>query len=187
MPRWRRIGQCWRNHRARGASAIGLMVKVCQLSVVQVEGRDVFHVEPNPMDTFLARDQGEAGYDPLPQKIQISVYINLRKVYNQPMSKLRTLHHRERLKQARKHYWGRDLSQNPHALSSVVNTPCRCSCPMCGNRRKHLGPTLQERRATLKQLDDTQGTPRYRDWETDRKSTRLNSSHSAKSRMPSSA
>ena len=31
----------------------------------------------------------------------------------------------------------------------------------------------------------TKGT--YRDWETDRKSTRLNSSHSAKSRMPSSA
>ena len=29
--------------------------------------------------------------------------------------------------------------------------------------------------------------PYYRDWETDRKSTRLNSSHSAKSRMPSSA
>ena len=32
---------------------------------------------------------------------------------------------------------------------------------------------------------DVWGT--YRDWETDRKSTRLNSSHSAKSRMPSSA
>ena len=30
-------------------------------------------------------------------------------------------------------------------------------------------------------------TVHYRDWETDRKSTRLNSSHSAKSRMPSSA
>ena len=30
-------------------------------------------------------------------------------------------------------------------------------------------------------------TLQYRDWETDRKSTRLNSSHSAKSRMPSSA
>ena len=30
-------------------------------------------------------------------------------------------------------------------------------------------------------------TDKYRDWETDRKSTRLNSSHSAKSRMPSSA
>ena len=31
------------------------------------------------------------------------------------------------------------------------------------------------------------GSGCYRDWETDRKSTRLNSSHSAKSRMPSSA
>ena len=31
------------------------------------------------------------------------------------------------------------------------------------------------------------GSWTYRDWETDRKSTRLNSSHSAKSRMPSSA
>ena len=33
----------------------------------------------------------------------------------------------------------------------------------------------------------SQYIPSYRDWETDRKSTRLNSSHSAKSRMPSSA
>ena len=32
---------------------------------------------------------------------------------------------------------------------------------------------------------DTRGP--YRDWETDRKSTRLNSSHSGESRMPSSA
>ena len=29
--------------------------------------------------------------------------------------------------------------------------------------------------------------PKYRDWETDRKSTRLNSSHRSLSRMPSSA
>ena len=39
-------------------------------------------------------------------------------------------------------------------------------------------------------IDDvapTQTGSAYRDWETDRKSTRLNSSHSAKSRMPSSA
>ena len=33
-------------------------------------------------------------------------------------------------------------------------------------------------------LTDSEG---YRDWETDRKSTRLNSSHSGESRMPSSA
>ena len=31
------------------------------------------------------------------------------------------------------------------------------------------------------------GKPSYRDWETDRKSTRLNSSHRSLSRMPSSA
>ena len=34
---------------------------------------------------------------------------------------------------------------------------------------------------------ETRREVKYRDWETDRKSTRLNSSHSAKSRMPSSA
>ena len=33
----------------------------------------------------------------------------------------------------------------------------------------------------------TNGDPGYRDWETDRKSTSLNSSHSGESRMPSSA
>ena len=36
-------------------------------------------------------------------------------------------------------------------------------------------------------FDSQEEVDRYRDWETDRKSTRLNSSHSAKSRMPSSA
>ena len=35
--------------------------------------------------------------------------------------------------------------------------------------------------------DNNDIATKYRDWETDRKSTRLNSSHSAKSRMPSSA
>ena len=36
-------------------------------------------------------------------------------------------------------------------------------------------------------LNNNNMVQNYRDWETDRKSTRLNSSHSAKSRMPSSA
>lgn len=128
------------------------MMKVHCLPAVHVSP------EPDPGDTFLVWAQGVAGYHAPSQKIQISVYINLTKAYNQAMSKLRTLHHHERLKQARKHYWGRDLSQNPLDHSIAVTTPCRCSCHMCGNRRKHLGPTLQERRAALKQLDDTQGT-----------------------------
>lgn len=34
----------------------------------------------------------------------------------------------------------------PKAIRYADNlTPC--SCPMCGNRRRHDGPTLQERRA----------------------------------------
>ena len=36
-------------------------------------------------------------------------------------------------------------------------------------------------------IEPSADTDAYRDWETDRKSTRLNYSHSAKSRMPSSA
>ena len=38
-----------------------------------------------------------------------------------------------------------------------------------------------------KELNFEKNTPKYRDWETDRKSTRLNSSHLKLSRMPSSA
>ena len=40
---------------------------------------------------------------------------------------------------------------------------------------------------TCENRDSTIVIKPYRDWETDRKSTRLNSSHSAKFRMPSSA
>ena len=40
---------------------------------------------------------------------------------------------------------------------------------------------------TLHEVKDHLGGPAYRDWETDRKSTRLNSSHEIPSRMPSSA
>ena len=40
---------------------------------------------------------------------------------------------------------------------------------------------------TFEVTEEKDGSVLYRDWETDRKSTRLNSSHSAKSRMPSSA
>ena len=39
----------------------------------------------------------------------------------------------------------------------------------------------------VKSIFDKPDTPAYRDWETDRKSTRLNSSHRSLSRMPSSA
>ena len=47
-------------------------------------------------------------------------------------------------------------------------------------------PNCQGSPVNLSSEDNVFGVG-YRDWETDRKSTRLNSSHSAKSRMPSSA
>ena len=41
--------------------------------------------------------------------------------------------------------------------------------------------------ATIEGIQQRYQELRYRDWETDRKSTRLNSSHRSLSRMPSSA
>ena len=44
-----------------------------------------------------------------------------------------------------------------------------------------------EKGAWIEKREDVPDPVWYRDWETDRKSTRLNSSHSGESRMPSSA
>ena len=49
------------------------------------------------------------------------------------------------------------------------------------------GKGQAEMNSVIANLQQVASTCEYRDWETDRKSTRLNSSHSAKSRMPSSA
>ena len=49
------------------------------------------------------------------------------------------------------------------------------------------GPKGDQGIPGVKGADGKTQYTQYRDWETDRKSTRLNSSHSAKSRMPSSA
>jgi len=54
-------------------------------------------------------------------------------------------HHTERLKKNRRIHWGRKLSKKE--LGEVVNTPTPCSCPMCGNPRRHFGiKTIQELR-----------------------------------------
>ena len=46
---------------------------------------------------------------------------------------------------------------------------------------------LNTDKRTIRLLASNKYISSYRDWETDRKSTRLNSSHSGESRMPSSA
>ena len=51
----------------------------------------------------------------------------------------------------------------------------------------NLQENIQRIRQMMGLIKETSEEEAYRDWETDRKSTRLNSSHSAKSRMPSSA
>ena len=60
------------------------------------------------------------------------------------------------------------------------------------NRRYEVGSdnTIKDLTTYIdpqKHIEIFADTPIYRDWETDRKSTRLNSSHSGESRMPSSA
>ena len=55
------------------------------------------------------------------------------------------------------------------------------------NKIKSLKETHRVLDDQIHHLELINADPLYRDWETDRKSTRLNSSHSAKSRMPSSA
>ena len=55
-----------------------------------------------------------------------------------------------------------------------------------------LGCTIEEVKEAKRNIgintnDNVEYSECYRDWETDRKSTRLNSSHSGESRMPSSA
>ena len=54
-------------------------------------------------------------------------------------------------------------------------------------REQRLVRSLLEKADMVLGVSRTLLSRSYRDWETDRKSTRLNSSHSAKSRMPSSA
>ena len=69
--------------------------------------------------------------------------------------------------------WGEDrgIVQNATAMSQAIKT---------------LEETTELLDALNKQnIDEAKDV--YRDWETDRKSTRLNSSHSGEARMPSSA
>jgi hypothetical protein len=60
-------------------------------------------------------------------------------------------HMRRRLKEDRNQHYD-DLQcacwHDPKAMARFKEQPKLCSCWMCGNRRKHEGATVQERRAT---------------------------------------
>lgn len=75
-------------------------------------------------------------------------------------------HHYRRLKKRRinQEYWGRVAQSDifrgwtKPQLGIAVDTPCICSCPGCGNPRKHFGEkTLAEVRqddSAKDQIDD---------------------------------
>lgn len=57
-------------------------------------------------------------------------------------------HHVARLKAARRFHWGQDIRHDAKSIGKVVDTPCPCSCWICGNPRRHLKElTRQECRA----------------------------------------
>lgn len=58
-------------------------------------------------------------------------------------------HHIERLKEARKTYWGygrRGATMNPRQLGAVTQHPQSCSCLGCGNERRHWGNSKEARK-----------------------------------------
>jgi len=59
-------------------------------------------------------------------------------------------HHRERLKKKReREIFSRWCYNEPtdRDIGVSIDTPCPCSCPWCGNPRRHFGEkTVQERR-----------------------------------------
>lgn len=71
------------------------------------------------------------------------------------MNRAERRHHRQRLKNKRRYYWGRDMKNEPKYLAQVVNTPHPCSCLFCGNERKHSGKTMQERKADELEHEET--------------------------------
>jgi hypothetical protein len=60
------------------------------------------------------------------------------------MSRAVRRHHAARLKQARRFYFGFDNRTDPRRLGMVLQTPTSCSCWMCGNLRRFVGPTIAE-------------------------------------------
>lgn len=53
---------------------------------------------------------------------------------------------KRKIKKKFSHWFGEYMSDR--RVGMFAKTPKMCSCFMCGNRRKHQGPTLQEIRSS---------------------------------------
>ena len=69
-------------------------------------------------------------------------------------------HHVARLKRSRRFHWGRDLAQEPKPLAKAVDTPCLCSCWMCGNPRRYFRELTRQERRELLDFREWQSTQR---------------------------
>lgn len=60
--------------------------------------------------------------------------------------------HERRLKAIRRHY-NNAGSRSPTHIGMVYQTPCFCSCWMCGNQRNHHGMSFKEIHDRLRYTD----------------------------------
>lgn len=61
-------------------------------------------------------------------------------------------HHIFRLKSKRKTY-RTTVAKTPKVVGKIYQTPCSCSCYICGNERINHGENIQERRAKSRYTD----------------------------------
>jgi hypothetical protein len=71
------------------------------------------------------------------------------------MSRALRRHHAARLKRARRYFAGLDNRADPRRSGMLVNTPAQCSCWMCGNFRRHVGPTRAELLHAIQLIEET--------------------------------
>ena len=80
-----------------------------------------------------------------------------------------------------------ELSSRMTEMQNVLSVVSEGSADDINKWADTTGRAVGRSKLRMVEFAGQAGAVAYRDWETDRKSTRLNSSHSAKSRMPSSA
>jgi len=65
------------------------------------------------------------------------------------MGRAENRHHQNRIKEKVKKYYSGWAGKDKKKTGLVASTKKLCSCLSCGNKRKHEGETLQERRIRL--------------------------------------
>ena len=58
-------------------------------------------------------------------------------------------HHAARLKVMRHFHWGRDIRHDVKSLGKAVDTPCPCSCWMCGNPRRYFNQLTRQEQVAI--------------------------------------